>query len=327
MGRISDIVLRGLQFEAEQETRELENEGRRLQMDKIIRENVAVGRRMNPKYAESWDRFTNPETPTSELGKWMANIPPEDFPDLINDRNTMLEAHTRNKFATAKYIAEWEQKFAIQEKRFELQEAARKEGERERDERIIYQQGEISRRATESAGLQRDLRNATTQRQVDAAELAERNRRAGNLDEIQNQISLNITKYPFEALSIADEDTQKALKKKLNGKDPADVRGAILTASENAAELIRVGVPPEKAYKAVASGIDLRGATVVVTPVAVPADLPTTRVQDEDDGPSEADLDAAVERGVMNALNAGKADTPELRRDLRARAAKLLGGK
>ena len=326
MGRISDIVLRGLQFEAEQETRELENEGRRLQMDKIVREKVAVSRRMNPKFAESWGRFTNPETPTSELGKLMADIPPEDFPDLINDRNTMLAAHARNEFAVEKYVNEWQQKFALQEKRFELQEQARKQGERERDERLVYQQGQINERTNENVALRKGLATNTTRRQVRAAELAEANRRAGDLKEHQNQISLLLTSRPFDALSAGDADQIKILKNEMGDVPMRKVRDEIIAAGTNAAELIRAGVKPEAAYLAVRSGItiDPDAKTITRIPVAVPPPQPEDL---DENGLDEDDVEAYVEKGVANALNKKMADTPELREALRKRAMTLLGGK
>lgn len=307
MGRLSDIVEHGLRLEAEQETRDLMNESRKIQMEEIIRDRAQSQLRTTPGYVTAFDRFTDPETPTEELGKYAVELG-DDIPDAMKARQFNQNAWMRNKVGIDRYMAELAAREKAREDAQAHAESMRQQGERERDERFNKNFEAVGKRFEDTNKRITDTAEANRTAAEEKAALAERNRQAGNIKEHQQQIARNVTTFSYDALEQSDPDTQKILKKRFNGADPSEVRKAIIAGSKNAADLIRAGLDPEDAYAAVSGGIVIENGKVLRTEIPIPEQLKSA---------GGGDIEAKVEAAIKKA---GK-DTPELREALRKRIA------
>lgn len=238
MGRLSDIVLRGMQFEAEQESRALMDDARKLQMEEVVRERVAQKRRATPQFVRAMETFTRPDATDEQLGESAAFIGGEFMPRAIEMRNTFL-------------LADAKEKAANERRNMELQSIL---------ERIELQQAS----ATERVGLQQagaGERNAAT----NATRIATDNPPPGAkpakpvvLDATDMaRMRDEITAQVFDGKSFNDilEAEGKVTDSDGNELDPVEVRRAVMAASSNAAAMVRAGIDPAAAAAKAAKDI------------------------------------------------------------------------
>jgi hypothetical protein len=318
MGRLSDIVLRGLQFEAEREARELENEGRRLQMESVIRQRVAERRRTTPEYVKAWDAFQNPETRTADLGQFAPALG-DDIPAALEARAKNQAIKVQNDFALSKMREQNEALLGRMEARFTQQDETNKMLEAGRNARSEATDERLRTLAADFANLRRELDDKPkkpTYTPDDALDVVSRRLFQANfnelakLDGIAIPLGKNVTQE--QALAVASEAADDLIRLQDAGMD----RGAALaTVLRNVKRETKKGKLVSISYVPSAAS----ATPGVATPAPAPARPDTARAavaltatltEEQEDK-----IEAAVQRAVAN----GQADTPDLREALRKR--------
>lgn len=88
---ITEAYLRGEQQEILRESREFDTAIKRSQLEDLMRERVASKRRVSQGYIQAYEKFTDPDTDTSELGKYLTIGGAEDAPGWIEARQKAIQ--------------------------------------------------------------------------------------------------------------------------------------------------------------------------------------------------------------------------------------------
>lgn len=312
MGRLSDIVLRGLQFEAEQESRALQDEARKMQMEDIVRERVQEKLRTSPGYIQAWDRVTNPETRTEELGRYAGSLG-ADVQAAMQARIENQRIDARNKWTVANDMAKHARDMEGLVKREEMRRKTMEQDDVRTRERDVFLE----------AGRDRRDNPPPTPRPEKPPSLP-----AYTPDDAQDIIARRMFGVNFNALSDPDKDISARVGKVTQEQ-------AATVAAQAADDLIRLqdsGVERGRALELVLRSVvkerDKKGRLVSLTYAPVEIEQPAAKPA-EPTGPSAAqeltdEQEEQLEQAVARAVADGKADTTALREGLRRI---LLGGK